>query len=64
MLMLNEKSCIDCDEFEFNKHSEEIDELMERLMELEDYDWETMGTGLFVIKKRGSAKNFVPTVCF
>ncbi|MCF6466591.1 hypothetical protein [Clostridium sp. Cult2] len=38
MLMLNEKSCIDCNEFEFNKHSEEIDELMERLMELEDYD--------------------------
>ena len=38
MLMLNEKSCIECDEFEFNKHSEEIDELMERLTELEDYD--------------------------
>ena len=38
MLMLNEKSCIECDEFEFDKHSEEIDELMERLTELEDYD--------------------------
>ncbi|MGX6979317.1 hypothetical protein ACWN8V_08660 [Vagococcus elongatus] len=38
MLMLNEKSCIDCDEFEFNKHNEEIDELMGKLTELEDYD--------------------------
>jgi hypothetical protein len=36
--MLNEKSCIDCDEFEFNKHNEEIDELMGKLTELEDYD--------------------------
>jgi len=34
MLMLNEKSCIDCDEFEFNKHNEEIDELMENLQNL------------------------------
>ena len=38
MLMLNEKSCIDCDEFEFDKHSEEIEELMEKLIQLEDYD--------------------------
>ena len=38
MLMLNEKSCIDCDEFEFEKHSEEIEELMEKLIKLEDYD--------------------------
>ena len=38
MLMLNEKSCIECDEFEFDKHSEEIEELMEKLTELEDYD--------------------------
>ena len=38
MLMLNEKSCIDCDEFEFEKHSEEIEELMEKLIQLEDYD--------------------------
>lgn len=38
MLMLNEKSCIDCDEFEFEKHSEEIEELMEKLLKLEDYD--------------------------
>jgi hypothetical protein len=37
MLMLNEKSCIDCDEFEFEKHSEEIEELMEKLVQLEDY---------------------------
>ena len=38
MLMLNEKSCIECDEFEFDKHSEEIEELMEKLIQLEDYD--------------------------
>lgn len=38
MLMLNEKSCIDCDEFEFDKHNEEIEELMEKLSQLEDYD--------------------------
>ena len=38
MLMLNEKSCIGCDEFEFEKHGKEIEELMEKLMKLEDYD--------------------------
>lgn len=38
MLMLNEKSSIDCDELEFEKHSEEIEELMEKLIKLEDYD--------------------------
>ena len=38
MLMLNEKSCIDCDEFEFDKHNEEIEELMKKLTQLEDYD--------------------------
>ena len=38
MLMLNEKSSIDCDELEFEKHSEEIEELMGKLIKLEDYD--------------------------
>ena len=38
MLMLNEKSSIDCDELELEKHSEEIEELMEKLIKLEDYD--------------------------
>ena len=38
MLMLNTKSSIDCDETEFDKHSEEIEEVMEKLMKLENFD--------------------------
>ena len=38
MIMLNEKSCIDCEELEFEKHSEEIKELMEKLLKLENFD--------------------------